>query len=222
MKNHRFLTGAIICCGFGVVPSASYAVKAPPTVESALATTRQLDAIVRTDLNSCGSASAVAASGKVNTARIDPAAVIPAKSRKVFARGQIVRTLQGIWRGEVVGDAGDVHVDYFWIIDARKNEALIIAQRSGRVTIEQSSQLKNPPKLTYLMCAHDGYSTGSSTPQIHEFTKITNSIAGAADIVEKATGVKNTIANPTLTDLWNGLLKARYFDELKYVAYAGG
>jgi hypothetical protein len=121
-----------------------------------------------------------------------------------------------------MGDAGDVHVDYFWIIDTKRNEALIIAQRSGKETVEASPQPANAPKLTYLMCAHDGYSPGTSTPQIHEFVKVSSSTADAAQIVAKATGVKSALARPRLSDLWRELVSTGYFDSLPYVAYAGG
>ena len=121
-----------------------------------------------------------------------------------------------------MGDAGDVHVDYFWIIDTKRNEALIIAQRSGKETVDAPPEPANAPKLTYLMCAHEGYSPGTSTPQIHQFVKVSNSTDEAAQIVEKATGVKSVLARPRLSDLWRGLVSTGYFDSLPYVAYAGG
>lgn len=213
MKNYRLLTGFVICCGLGLVQSPSHAQR--------VLTAEQLDAIVKPDLNTCSSISQ-ATSGRIESAKINPARVIPAKNRRAFPMGRISKTLNGVWRGTVVGDAGDVHVDYFWIIDTKANEALIIAQRSGKETVEAPAQPESAPKLTYLMCAHEGYSPGTSTPQIHEFVKVSSSTDNAAQIVEKATGVKSVLVRPSLSDLWRGLVSSGYFDSLPYVAYAGG
>jgi hypothetical protein len=150
--------------------------------------------------------------------------VIPAANTRSFGVNRVARTLHGVWRGEVVGDVGEVNIDYFWIMDTKANEGLIIAQRSGRSTVglPRLTALANAPKLSYLMCDHAGYTPGVSKPQIHVFTKVSNSTANAAQIIEKATGVKSSLAQPTLTDLWNGLVSTGYFNDLRYVAYAGG
>jgi hypothetical protein len=71
------------------------------------------------------------------------------------------------------------------------------------------------------MCPHEGYTPGSNTPQIHTFTKISNSTAGAARLVQSATGVRSRKERPSLSDLWQGLVASKYFDRLPYVAFAG-
>lgn len=217
MKKFGLLTGLVIFCALGPMQSASYA---QPT-----ATAAQLEAIVKPTLDSCSAptvqmTSASATSSRVNATRINPARVVPAGNRRAIPSSRVAKTLHGIWRGEVQGDTSDLNVDYFWIIDTTLNEALIVAQRSGKNSVGPS-QLANPPKLTYLMCAHDGYSPGTSVPQIHEFTKVSTTTNDAARIVQTATGVKSDKANPTPTDLWQALLASKYFDGLPYVAFAG-
>ncbi|WP_404337967.1 hypothetical protein AB2M62_03875 [Sphingomonas sp. MMS12-HWE2-04] len=173
-------------------------------------------------LKTCDAISGAATTAKVESSKLNTARILPVANRKSVAAARIAKTLNGVWRGEVVGDTGDVHVDYFWIIDTKANEALIIAQRSGKETLDAPTLPANAPKLTYLMCAHDGYSPGSNTPQIHQFVRVSTSTANAAEIVEKATGQKSVMAKPSLGDLWRGLISSGYFDSLPYVAYAGG
>jgi hypothetical protein len=213
MKKYSLLTGLVICCGLGPVQSASYAEQGQSAA--------QLEAIAKPDLSACTTGSDGVPTSKVENDGINPARVIHPANRRAFPKGRIAKTLNGIWKGEVAGDAGDVHVDYFWIIDTNLNEALIVAQRSGRETLANAKPLRNAPKLTYLMCAHDGYSPGTNVPQVHQFTKVSDTTDGAAQIVQEATGVTTDVARPTPTDLWRALLAARYFDGLPYVAFAG-
>lgn len=212
MKNYRLLAGVVIC---------GFALQSPLHAQQALSAS-QVDAIVRPTLKTCASISGTAATAKVESSKLTSARVLPVANRKAVASDRIAKTLNGVWRGEVLGDTGDVHVDYFWIIDTKANEALIIAQRSGKETLDAPVLPANAPKLTYLMCAHDGYSPGSNTPQIHQFVKVSSSTDNAAEIVEKATGYKSAIVKPALADIWRGLISTGYFDSLPYVAYAGG
>jgi hypothetical protein len=133
-----------------------------------------------------------------------------------------------MWRGQVFGDYHkDLRVDYFWIIDTQRNEGLIIAQRTGQ---ESTAGLKllvaDPPKISYLMCANEGYlpsSEGGS--QIHEFVKVSDSIENAQRVLTKATGVKFgqvRKARSALSDLWKVIVASGYFQSLPAVAFAGG
>lgn len=249
MKKYSLLTGLVICCGFASMQGVAYAQKARPT-RPITQTTSQIDALVNPTLESCeapqvqtttaatttartptarttsarttaGSATTASAPARrVQTTQIHPSRVVPTEERRVFPTERIAKTLHGIWRGEVKGDTSDLNVDYFWIIDTNLNEALIIAQRSGKNTLGPS-QLPNPPKLTYLMCAHDGYSPGTSVPQIHEFTKVYATTDNAARIVQEATGLEDARPGATPTELWQGLLRTEYFNGLPYVAFAG-
>jgi hypothetical protein len=219
MKNHGLFTGLVVCCGSwlaaGCDPGANKNESRAEPAQTAAAA--QLEAIVKPTLDSCRSTS----TGRVEETRgIDKSKVIPAEARRSFPKDRIAKTLHGIWRGEVAGDQSDVHVDYFWIMDTKLNEALIVAQRSGKNTVGQS-RLKNAPKLTYLMCAHEGYSPATSVPQIHQFTKVSHSTDSAAQLVQQATGLRSRTERPTPSELWRGLVESKYFDGLPYVAFAG-
>lgn len=216
MRELKFLGRLAICCAVALVPINSQA--------QDVFTAAQLDRVVKTDISSCDAISGAAATRRVEDAPIRKETVVPKANRQAFPVDRVRRTLNGVWRGEVIGDAGDVHVDYFWIIDMKTNEALIIAQRSGKNTLSarRMANATTPIKFSYLMCAHDGYSPGSNTPQVHEFTKISSSTTGAAAIVQRATGVKFARNETSLGAMWKKLVKSRYFDRLAHVAYAGG
>lgn len=218
MKKYSLLTGLVICCGLGPIQSVSLAQQAQAPEQQ-----QALEAIVKPTLSSCSTASGqtAASSGRIENARIDPVRVIPATHRRAFPAARIAKTLHGIWRGQVQGDHSDVHVDYFWIMDTNLHEGLIIAQRSGKETLAGAPAIPNAPKLTYLMCAHEGYSPGTSVPQIHEFTKVSNSTEDAARLIQLATGLENAKPGATPSELWQELVRTEYFNGLPYVAFAG-
>ncbi len=223
MKNHSLLVklvvcrALVVCCAFGLVHSPSYA-------QGRALTATQLDAIVKTDLADCSTQSAQLSTkgGQLQSGRLDPASIIPTSNAREFPKDRIAKTLHGMWRGRVLGDDKDVGVDYFWIMDTKRSEGLIIAQRTGKETMAGLKPIANAPKLTYLMCAHEGYVPSKETPQIHEFVKVSNSIEGATRILQESTGLKLQKAQPTLADLWQGLVAKGYFTSLPAVAYAGG
>jgi hypothetical protein len=160
---------------------------------------------------------------KLKSGRLDPASIIPTSMAREFPKDRVSKTLHGMWRGRVIGDDKDVSVDYFWIFDMKRGEALILAQRTGKDTLAALKPLPNAPKLSYLMCAHEGYFPSKETPQIQEFVKVSNDIAGAPKILTEATGLKHRKAKPTLLDMWQGLVSNGYFQSLPAtVAFAGG
>jgi len=137
-----------------------------------------------------------------------------------------------MWRGEVIGSPLDSkyekskegNVDYFWIIDTQRNEGLIIALRNGN---DSTAGIKlrgaNPPKLSYLICAHEGYiPTVERGSEIHEFTKISDSITDAPRVLAKATGLKFGAKQATLSAMWQVIVASGYFKSLPAVAFAGG
>lgn len=220
MKNHSLLIKLVACCGVGLMYSPSHA----QTVQPRTLTAEQLDAVVKTDIDSC-SAQTPQPNG-LKSGQTDPALIIPSANARSFAQDRIARTLNGIWLGKVIGDTGEVGVDYFWIIDTARNEALIIAQRSGKQSVVQRPQAANPSKISYLMCAHDGYFPSKDTPQLHEFTKVSDSIENAPKILQQSTGLRLRNPRPTLSDLWKGLVAIGYFDAARFAddhgkAYAG-
>jgi hypothetical protein len=223
MKNRSLLTklvvyGAlVVCCTFGLTHGFLSA-------QGRSLTAKQLDAIVTPDLAQCTPQSAKLKSGQLKGARIDPASIIPTRNARAFPRARVARTLHGMWRGQVFGDYNkELRVDYFWIIDTRRNEGLIIAQRTGNETLADLRPVARAPKITYLMCANEGYipsSEGGS--QMHEFVKVSNSIEDAPRILQKATGRTLRTTRPVLSALWKEIVASGYFKSLPAVAFAGG
>jgi len=217
MKSYNLLIKVVVCCGFGLMHSPSYS-------QGRALTGPQLSAAVRADLDVCAPQN-----NQLRSGQTDPATIIPTRDARAIPKDRIARTLNGVWQGRVLGDDGHVGVDYFWINDMKRSEGLIIAQRSGKESVAgpQPAAAATAAKFSYVMCAHEGYIPSKDSPQVHEFIKVSNSIADAAQIVERATGVKNKKARPTLQDLWRGLVAARYFSDPRYAdqhgnAYAGG
>ncbi len=210
MKNYSLLITLVVCCAFGLMPSPSYA-------QGRTLTEAQLEAIVKPNLENCSTPS-----GQLNSSRIDPASVIPTSNKREFPADRIAKTLHGIWQGQVLGDASDVSVDYFWIVDTKNNEGLIVALRNGNQSVPGPRQYATAPKLTFLMCPNEGYIPSKDVPMIHQFVKVADSIEEAPRILEKATGLKLNKVRPSLSDLWQGLVASGYFNSLPAVAFAGG
>ena len=226
MKNYSLplklvVRGAlVVCCTVGLMNIPSYG-------QGRVLTAQQLDAIVNPTLAQCAPPTGTLKSGQPRSGRIDPNFVIPTRNARAFPRARIAKTLQGMWRGEVIGDYNkDLRVDYFWIIDIQRNEGLIIAQRTGNQTLADLRPVAKAPKLTYLLCANEGYlpSTEGGS-QIHEFTKVSNTTVDATRVLLKAGVLKpNKVrkARPTISELWQEIVASGYFKSLPAVAFAGG
>src|SRR5688500_5354198 len=132
MKNYSLLITLVVCSAFGLMTSPSYAQKRTLTEA-------QLNAIVRPGLVQC----------QANTNRIDAAYIIPTSNAREFPTARVAKTLHGIWVGRIIGDNKDLGVDYFWIIDIKKNEGLIIALRNGKQSVAIPKEAANAPKLTF-------------------------------------------------------------------------
>ena len=222
MKNYSLVIKLVVCalvvgCAFGLSQSPSYAQGRSLTAE-------QIDAIVTPTLAQC--------SASTSQARVDPYSIIPTRNAREFPTDRIARTLNGMWRGQVIGSPLDSkydkgkegNVDYFWIIDTKRNEGLIIALRnSNNSTAGLKLPVANPPKLSYLICPHDGYiPNGERGAEIHEFVKVSNSIEDAPRVLARATGVKFGTGRGTLSDMWKVIVASGYFKSLPAVAFAGG
>jgi len=136
-----------------------------------------------------------------------------------------------MWHGQVIGSPLDVkyakskeaNVDYFWIFDTQRSEALIIALRNGNNSTAGMGPVPNAPKLSYLICAHEGYiPTVEKGSEIHEFTKVSNTITDAPRVLAKATGLQFKTGRPILSELWKEIVASKYFQSLPAVAFAGG
>ena len=232
MKNYSLLIklvgccALVACCTFSLSQGPSYGQVRTRTQGRTL-TAQQIDAIVTPKIEQCTPPSVQLKSGKLKSGRIDPAFVIPTSNAREFPKARIAKTLHGMWRGQVYGDYNkDLRVDYFWIIDIQRNEGLIIAQRTGNQTLGDLQPVAKAPKITYLLCANEGYvpsSEGGS--QIHEFTKVSNGIEDATQILLKAAVLKPSKvrkARPTISELWQEIVASGYFKSLPAVAFAGG
>src|SRR5260370_27092173 len=176
--------GALVCGIFGVSQSPAYG-------QGRSLTKVQIDAIVKPELSLC--------SARIGPeARLDPNSIIPTSNARAIPTARVAKTLNGMWHGQVIGSPLDTkyakgkegNVDYFWIIDSLRKQGLIIALRDGKDSTAGIGPIPNAPKITYLICAHEGHiphvEKGS---EIHEFTKISNSIVDAQSVLEKATGL---------------------------------
>ena len=222
--------GALVCCTLVLSQIISLG-------QGRSLTTQQVDQIVKPSLSQCSGPGIVTntANGQtkqVKNARLDPYTIIPTANAVEFSLDRVAKTMHGMWRGQVIGSPLDNkyekskegNVDYFWIFDMARGEALIIALRNGNNSVAgMSLPTTDPPKLSYLICAHEGYiPTVEKGSEIHEFTKVSNSIDNAADVLSKATGLKFITPNPTLSDLWQEVVASGYFQSLPAVAFAGG
>ncbi|HEY6802486.1 MAG TPA: hypothetical protein VI306_02800 [Pyrinomonadaceae bacterium] len=210
--------GVLGCSAFGLSQSLSYG-------QGRTLSSPQLDAIVKPTLSQCS-----APANQVKNARLDPNSIVPTANAREFPQTRVMKTLHGMWRGEVIGSPLDSkyekskegNVDYFWIIDTQHSEGLIIALRNGNNSTAGMAPLANAPKLTYLICAHEGYiPTVEKGSEIHQFTKVSDSIEGAEKILAKATGVAFK-KGALLSTQWKILVASGYFKSLPAVAFAGG
>lgn len=225
MRNYSLLIKPA-CCAL-VVYCASGLMHSPLYAQGRSLTAAQLDAIVKPDLAQCEPPI-----GQTKYGRVDPNSIIPTNNAREFPRNRIAKTLQGMWRGQVMGDPKDPkydkhkegNVDYFWIMDLKRNEGLIIAQRGTgkQSTAELKPVAANAPKISYLICPHEGYLPAMERgSEIHEFVKISDNIEDAPRVLAKATGLKFRKARPTLSDMWQQIVASGYFRSLPAVAFAG-
>lgn len=226
MRNYSLLIkhvvyGALVCCIFGVDQSPAFGQgqNVPHSLNK-----EQIDAIVKPELSMC--------SARMGPeARLDANSIIPTSSKREFPAARVAKTLNGMWHGQVIGSPLDTkyakskeaNVDYFWIIDSSRKQGLMIALRDGKNSTAGIGPIPNAPKITYLICAHEGYVPNvEKGSEIHEFTKISDSIDDAQSVLEKATGLKFKKAHSTLTDFWREIVASGYFKSLPAVAFAGG
>lgn len=230
MKNYSVLVKLVVCCAlvctFGL--SASYG-------QGRKLNKQQIDAIVTPTLQQCNGPGIAGqtVNGQVKNARLDPNTIIPTANAIEPSLTKLAKTMHGMWRGQVIGSPLDAkyektkegNVDYFWIFDMVHNQGLIIALRNGNnSTAGMSLGVTNAPKLSYLICAHEGYiPTVEKGSEIHQFTKVSHSIANAVQVLSRATGIQfKQKGPPNLSDLWQEIVASGYFQSLPAVAFAGG
>jgi hypothetical protein len=170
-----------------------------------------LEALAKTDLNSCSQ-------------RLP---VIPQSNLRVFPQDRIEKTLNGIWRGRVSGeypkpvlaDDGFLNVDYYMIVDVKRSEALVLEQLSPKRAAPRPRP--GAPTWSYLMCGRERY-LPAHPAQIHEFQKVSDNLVDARAILESSTGLKFGDGEFVISAAWQKLVDQKYFDDYRYGAYAGG
>jgi hypothetical protein len=160
------------------------------------------------------------------------------ESVRTFSEDRIKKTLHGIWRGRVWGkydekfldEKGFLKVDYYMVVDTDRGEVLVIEQLSDeRSAPPPSDELRKAgalPVWSYLMCGKEQY-LPPHPPQVHEFQKVSNDIADARTMLAKSTGLKISDAvlerdGLVVSKAWQQLVDGKYFDDLRFPAYAGG
>ena len=235
MKNYSLLIKLVVlcalvtCCTFVLSQSPAYGQKKS---QGRRLTTKQIDAIVTPTLTQCSGPGIANSTVQTKNARLDPYQIIPTANMVSVSVDRVAKTMHGMWRGQVIGNPTDPkydrtkegNIDYFWIFDIPRREALIIALRNGaNSTAGMSLGVATPPKLSYLICAHEGYiPTVEKGSEIHEFTKVSHSIANTVEVLQKATGLTFTTTTPSLSLLWQEIVASGYFKSLPAVAFAGG
>jgi hypothetical protein len=180
---------------------------------------QQLRTVITADARLCDNKRAIAG----------PGSVIPLRNARAVPVDRVSKTLHGIWRGEVTGNypkqfltrSGELNVDYYWIIDTNKNEALIVEQLTSRRSLPTP---RTPgPRFSFLMCGEAGY-VPAHPRQVHSFVKVSDNVEDAAKILAQSTGVR-AAAGPggvSLSEAWRSLVDERYFARTTFPAYAGG
>ena len=206
----RTSTWLPLCCGLLLLPAASAAQR--PLTKA------QTKTVVNTSLDACGEI--LSNTGKV-----------PKESKKAVTKDRVAKTLHGIWRGRVNGNYpqqletadGSLNVDYYWIIDMKRGEAIVLERLTPERTTPKPINT-NRPTFSFLMCGKEGY-VPRHPPQVHTFEKISSSVQSAAGLLNKSTGVR--IATPdasgeiSLSGAWGNIVGSKYFEKANLQAFAG-
>ena len=207
MKTFTWL--ALCCGGLALAPVPSHAQR---TLSAA-----KLNAIVKMDLKGC------------SLDQAQPNAIIPLRDAKQFPQDRIEKTLHGVWRGRVTGAYpkqflardGSLNVDYYWVIDMKRHEALVVEQLSPNRSVAEPRNISDAPSFSFLACGEEGY-VPRAPRQIHTFTKVSDNIEDARSALAASTGLKLEDKEFTLSSAWQQLVDTKYFDTAKFGAFAGG
>jgi hypothetical protein len=155
-------------------------------------------------------------------------AKVRAHNPQVFSTDRIERTLTGVWRGRVRGNyakqfvAGDgnVNVDYYMIVDAKRGEILVFEQFGSKRSTPRPKA--GTPTWSYVFCGRENYKPRHPA-QVHTFEKVSDNLADARAILTTSTGLTFASGEFVLADVWKQLVDTRYFDDAsRSLAFAGG
>jgi hypothetical protein len=153
-----------------------------------------------------------------------------AHDARVFSPDRIARTLNGVWIGRVTGEYdpqllardGALNVDYYMIVDVNRGESFVYQEFGSKRSGASLRPKARAPVWTYTWCARDNYKT-KSPRQVHTFTKVSDNVDDARDILANSTGLRfSTNEKVVLSDVWRKLVDAKFFDNpQRSLAYAG-
>ena len=155
-------------------------------------------------------------------------AKVRAHNPQVFSQGRIETTLTGVWRGRVKGNyakefvAGDgnVNVDYYMLVDAKRGEILVFEQFGAKRSAP--SPKSRTPTWSYVFCGRENYKPRHPA-QVHTFEKVSDNLEDARAILTASTGLTFPSGELVLETAWKQLVDTRYFDDpSRSLAYAGG
>lgn len=153
-----------------------------------------------------------------------------AHDARVFSNDRVANTLNGVWIGRVAGEYdpqllardGFVNVDYYMIVDTKRGEVFVYEEFGDKRSGGPFRARAGAPKWTYVWCARESYKT-KSPRQIHEFTKISNNVQDARQILNNSLGLRlGGNDEVVLSNIWQRLVETKFFDDpRRSLAYAG-
>ncbi|BDC50516.1 hypothetical protein F183_A28320 [Bryobacterales bacterium F-183] len=215
MKDYTTAIGTVMLCSFTLISVGCAGYARGPVPRNSFAATlpeAPVSAVISTDLKGCESKTPV----------------VSRSEQRSYPEARIQRTLNGVWRGKVTGEYpkdflardGNLDVDYYMIVDAKRGEALVFEQFSSKRAAPKAKA--NAPKWSYLMCGHERY-LPAHPPQVHEFQKVSDNIEDARELLAASTGLTfKANSDLVLSSAWKQLVDSKYFDSDKSLAYAGG
>ena len=153
-----------------------------------------------------------------------------AHDRTVFSTERIANTLNGVWLGRVSGEYdkqlfakdGFLNVDYYMVVDVQRGEMFVLQEFGPNRPGATLRAVPGAPKWSYVWCAKENYKSPSPR-QVHEFTKVSNNVEDARELVNGSTGLKLGGGDQVvLSDVWQALVDMKFFDDSsRSLAYAG-
>lgn len=153
-----------------------------------------------------------------------------AHDAQTFSADRIASTLNGVWLGRVSGEYdkqlfakdGFLNVDYYMIVDVKRGEVFVFQEFGPARPGDRFKAKPGAPTWSYVWCARENYKTPSPR-QIHEFTKVSDDVNDALDLINKSTGMEAAAKGEVvLSDAWKRLVESKFFDDPKRsLAYAG-
>jgi hypothetical protein len=147
---------------------------------------------------------------------------------QVFSANRVASTINGVWLGKVSGEYdpqlfakdGFLNVDYYMIIDISRGEAFVYQEFTDRRSGAAFTPQPGAATWAYTWCAKENYQSPSPR-QVHSFTKVSDDVNDARDILANSVGV-NVTGDVVLSEVWQKLVDAKFFDDPnRSLAYAG-